>query len=259
MLVSGAVGDGSTTSRFSWESARSRFTLPFRVQRSHVWIVGAIVAVVCALPVMAVLVFANAGHRSTPHPPGMVMRVEERQVESPLDTISVFAVDRGGPAIAVFTSDGTVHTAGPGGAQTLSLAHKATCRIYRYPDGVLLEQVTDAAARKLLETQLPSRRDQLVGDFDGDGTIDGLTFDRDGLVRIRSGSEGRVLFEDRDDLEYENEERAFFLGDLDGDGSSEVALTHPRMDRSRYDLELWDLLFGAKSWVSVVSWSRMDR
>ena len=68
-----------------------------------------------------------------------------------------------------------------------------------------------------------------------------------------------MLFEDQDPLEYQCDDRAFVLGDLDGDGFSEVALVHPRSDRSTYDLELWDLLFGAKSWISVVSGSRIAR
>ena len=100
----------------------------------------------------------------------------------------------------------------------------------------------------------------MIGDFDGDGTADiletgsGLEY---GSIRIRSGADGRVLFEDVDDLEYESTDRAVPLGDLDGDGRSELALIHPRMDRSNYDLELWDLLFGAKSWVTIVSGARL--
>jgi len=68
-----------------------------------------------------------------------------------------------------------------------------------------------------------------------------------------------VLFEDTDPLEYECDARAFALGDLDGDGFSELALVHPPEDRSTYDVELWDRLFGAKSWISVVSGARVAR
>jgi hypothetical protein len=32
---------------------------------------------------------------------------------------------------------------------------------------------------------------------------------------------------------------------------------HPRMDRSAYDFELGDALFGARSWISIVSGSRL--
>jgi hypothetical protein len=67
------------------------------------------------------------------------------------------------------------------------------------------------------------------------------------------------LLEDSDPLEYESDDRVRVLGDLDGDGFAEIALVHPRMDRSRYDFELWDALFGAKSWVTVVSGSRIKR
>ncbi|MEQ1735607.1 MAG: hypothetical protein ABL886_04295, partial [Rhodoglobus sp.] len=64
---------------------------------------------------------------------------------------------------------------------------------------------------------------------------------------------GSVLFEDADPIEYEPQRRAFPLGDVDGDGCAELALVHPRGDRSGYDLELWDRLLGAKSWVTIVS------
>lgn len=252
------VSSTSGLSGSAWNDASERIELPRRAERRNHWLLWSIVVAVLALPCAGVFVLANSGHRAAPHPLGMVFRVEERAVESPFDKVVVFAVDRDGPAIAVFTSDGTIDSSDSSEGQRLIRAHKAMCRIYRYPGGELLERVTDAAARTLLETKLPSERDQCVGDFDGDGTIDGITFDRDGFVSIRSGTQGRVLFEDRDELEYENPNRAFFLGDLDGDGTSEVALVHPRQDRSRYDFELWDALFGAKSWVSVVSWSRMD-
>ena len=81
----------------------------------------------------------------------------------------------------------------------------------------------------------------------------------DGVVQVRSGRDGRVLFEDADPLEYESEDRAVPLDDLDGDGCSELALLHPRMDRSDYDWEPFDLVFGAKSWITVVSGARATR
>jgi hypothetical protein len=34
---------------------------------------------------------------------------------------------------------------------------------------------------------------------------------------------------------------------------------HPREDRSTYAFELWDRLFGAKSWISIASGSRVAR
>ena len=113
-------------------------------------------------------------------------------------------------------------------------------------------------------------------DFDGDGMADQVMAGRrfnpgarpdpatgrfldHGTVQVRSGRDGRVLFENRDPLEYESDARAFPLGDLDGDGCAELALVHPRMDRSRYDLELVDRLFGAKSWVTIVSGAQATR
>jgi hypothetical protein len=81
----------------------------------------------------------------------------------------------------------------------------------------------------------------------------------DGWVRVRSGVDGRELWSSHDPLEYESKDRLTPLGDLDGDGFAELAVLHPRRDRSRYDWELLDLAFGAKSRLSIVFGSRVAR
>jgi hypothetical protein len=133
--------------------------------------------------------------------------------------------------------------------------------IYRYPSGEHLKELSGVEAEHaMMERSLVKPESPLACDLDGDGIADlvetGTTAEY-GVSRVRSGADGRVLFENVDDLEYESSDRAVCLGDLDGDGRSEIALIHPRMDRSRYDFELWDLLFGAKSWITVVSGGRL--
>jgi hypothetical protein len=197
---------------------------------------------------------ARAGHRRPPEPRGMVFRAEVRKVESPMDRFDVRAIELGGRAIAIWArASGQI---------------PARLVIHRYPDGDLLEVLVGTDAERAWR-ELPRVPD--VGgaieafDFDGDGTADELESepvmqDRDyGVVRIRSGRDRRLLFLDEDELEYETWDRAVPLGDLDGDGCSELALLHPRMDRSGYDLELWDWLLGAKSWVTIVSGGRATR
>lgn len=92
-------------------------------------------------------------------------------------------------------------------------------------------------------------------DFDGDGIDDRTVFEKvdHGRAIVESGRDGSVLLESIEPLEYESNDRLTLLGDLDGDGFSELAVAHPRDDRSKYDWELFDAVFGAKSWLSVVS------
>lgn len=96
-------------------------------------------------------------------------------------------------------------------------------------------------------------------DFDGDATEDLIQIQPGGvrgLIRVVSGSSGALLFEDRDDLQYEDGNRAFSLGDIDDDGLSELALVYPRIDRSSYDLDILDWCFGVQSWITVVKYVR---
>lgn len=90
-------------------------------------------------------------------------------------------------------------------------------------------------------------------DLDGDGTDDALSELPYGTTTITSGRDGTTLFVDRDPLEYESHQRARLLGDLDGDGHGDFALLHPRSDRSKYDIELLDRIYGAKSWITLIS------
>lgn len=208
-------------------------------------LLGATVVVLLLLGVAAYL-SAHGGHRRPPNPRGMVMRLEARAVRHPMDRILVSAVERDGTAILVEAGehyvDGLVTAADPFG-WVLSF--------HRYPTGELL-----AAEREPVTGTPVVRPAAVFFDFDGDGADDrvevgaGREF---GIVRVHSGSGGRVLFEDRDPLEYECADRAFELPDLDGDGCAELALVHPRQDRSRYDFELWDRLLGARSWITIVS------
>lgn len=202
--------------------------------------------VACALLAIAAYLAAYGGHRRPPSPRGMLMRLEVRAVRHPMDRIFVGAAERDGPAIVVEAGEHVVQ-----GQAIAGDPHTWTISFHRVPTGELLAVESERA------TAAPIVRPAAVFfDFDGDGSDDPLEVagrGEEGVVRVRSGSDGRVLFEDRDPLEYECADRAFELPDLDGDGCAELALVHPRMDRSRYDLELGDRLFGARSWITVVS------
>jgi hypothetical protein len=179
----------------------------------------------------------------------MVFRAEAREAQHPIDCFGVYAIDRGGPAVAVFSA--------------MTNDAPAMLAVYRYPDGTRVETLTGADALQLqVELAPTSIRAAERFDFDADGAFDtievgqGVDF---GTVRVRSGADQRVIFENDDPLEYECRARAIPLSDIDGDGYSELALLHPRTDRSRYDIEPIDWIFGAKSWVTIVSGARIER
>ena len=227
-------------------------------ERTHAWtwqrVLFAESLVFSALTAGALFVGAHSGHRRAPTPQGMVFRIETREVRSPFDAIVVKAAHIGRPAIIV---EAPIHDENAWITSTER-------RTYAYPEGTLLE------TKIILSLDRSPAPPPAPFDFDGDGTVDrvlGSPSDRvhleehidDGIVRVRSGATGAVLFEDHDEIEYEFNERAFPLGDLDGDGYAELALLHPRMNRSAYDLELWDLMLGTNSWVTIVSGSRVAK
>ena len=193
--------------------------------------------------------------RTLPRPRGTGQRVRgsATTMSTTANTVApnpdeLVVVDRNGPAVAIFDSGGC-----PG---TTSAEFRPTITIVRYPSGELLAQWVEPT-EELRQELLNSRLANKCFDFDGNGVEDRTEWDNDGWVRVRSGVDGRELWSSHDPLEYEWVQRITPLGDLDGDGFAEIAVLHPRQDRSRYDWELFDLAFGAKSWLSIVSGSRV--
>jgi hypothetical protein len=200
-------------------------------------LLGLVFAIVAAWPTWS-------AHRRTPEVAGLMFQVElPAVVAPPFERFIVYSIDRGGPAVVVIRS--------------VNAPLPTQLTVCRYPTGEVLEHVANCSAADLdrvaAERIAPERRDF---DFDGDGSSDATSWE-EGLgprsAAVESGSDGSVLFESREPLEYESNDRLRLLGDLDGDGCSELAVLHPRMDRSRYDFEPLDRMYGAKSWLSVVS------
>ncbi|MCK6445606.1 MAG: VCBS repeat-containing protein [Planctomycetes bacterium] len=184
--------------------------------------------------------------RVPPTVAGTLFRVELPEAGSFFtDRLNVFAIDRDGPAIAAIE---------PG-----DLQRPRVLVVHRFPSGELLERRDPCTAADVARVEAERRStppSHQRFDLDGDGSLDLLVVDRglcEGHAEIRSGADDRVLFVSDDPLEYESTDRVTFLGDLDGDGCSELAVWHPRSDRSRYDFELMDMVFGVKSWLSIVS------
>jgi hypothetical protein len=192
----------------------------------------------CALPLGLLTLDLLDPYRWPPSPDGLVLRVPIGAVEFPERHVAVV------PA--------------PGG--------RAALRVRSW--------YSDGRAGEVFEVDYPSGRVRPVTpgegaplswatpqlDLDGDGVADGLRIGPDlfeRTVEVVSGASGVVLFRDRDRFEYARKERAFPLGDLDGDGFGELALVHPREDRSTYDIEPLDSLLGVHGWVTVISGSRL--
>ena len=188
-------------------------------------------------------------HRRTPNPRGLVLQLELRESASPLERWEFLPIERDGPAIAIVDH----------GASEFP----KSLIVVRHPSGEILQLVepaTDAdfdAARAARWTKSAS-----AFDFDGDGIGDQVGTGGDaryGSGLVLSGVDDRELWSDEDPLEYESNDRLTPLGDLDGDGCAELAVWHPRFDRSDYDTELVDAIVGAKSWLSIVSGARATR
>lgn len=93
-------------------------------------------------------------------------------------------------------------------------------------------------------------------DFDGDGVEDAVAtrrWDGSSHVTVESGASGGTLFMYEESCGRWVHSRAVALPDLDGDGRSELAVIHPRVDRSVFDDHFCDSFVDVKSWVTIVS------
>lgn len=211
------------------------------------------IAAFALLSVGVVLAFLTKDwwdHRIAPWPKGAVLRVELPEDLFLGPSFKVAALERDGPAIAVHRSAGHPKT---------SYAHvRETLLVVRYPSGELLERIESPTAEQLAEFNAARAAAPTAFDFDGDGASD-ITRCDDGRAWVERGSGGSPLWQHSDDLSYELKERLTPLRDLDGDGCSELAVLHPRHDRSVYDFEPFDALLGSVSWLTVVSGAKAMR
>ena len=205
------------------------------VRRSPWILIGC--AGLLVLPIAAVLaVLAADPYRRPPKPEGMALRIPFGEVRDPLGRVLVAPSPGGRAAFRVrnpFAQDGE-------------------------PPAFEVDYPSGATRALSAEDPLPPAP---FFDLDGDGVEDRLwigTGPETSIVRILSGASGAVLVEDDDPFEYANPQRAFPLGDLDGDGYGELALVHPRESRT-YDFHPGDRIFGVSSWVTVISGARLAR
>lgn len=222
------------------------------LDRLRAWGVGAF----ALLSVGVVLAFLTKDwwdHRIAPWPKGAVLRVElpEHHLAWLGPMFQVAVLERDGPAIAVHWD-----AEGP----ESSFAHvRETLLIVRYPSGELLERIESPTSEQLAEFSAARTLAATTPfDFDGDGASDLVRCDG-ARACVEDSSGGLPLWQQSDNLEYEHRERLTRLRDLDGDGCSELAVLHPRGDRSNYDFEPFDALLGAKSWLTVVSGAKATR
>ena len=223
------------------------------LDRLRVWGVGAFAALSVA-SVFAFLTLDWWDHRLAPRPTGAVLRVElpEEQFFFGGPFFRVAALDRDGPAIAVLWGGRYVSAS--------AAPEPYTLLVVRYPSGEVLERTVGPSRKQLDEFAAGSSTTAARRfDFDGDGVEDRAKCGNRGRAWVESGATGVIFWAQREELEYENWERLTPLGDLDGDGCSELAVIHPRQDRSKYDFELFDAVFGATSWLTVVSGARATR
>ena len=190
---------------------------------------GCFVAI--ALGSFAVWLGSFDDRRWAPSPDGMELRIEFRETRSPFDTVQIMPAPNGQLAFLV-------RSRGP------ELDSYVVDEVL-YPSGEL---------RRIASPDIGRFAEPF--DLDGDGVADEVSVNGE-TVLVRSGMDGRELFRQQDHLEYETRVRAFPLGDLDGDGFGELAVFHPRSDRSDYDWNVADMLFGVTSWITVVSGSNM--
>jgi hypothetical protein len=176
-------------------------------------------------------------YRRAPSPDGMVLRVALGEVLHPMDGLSLALADPGRAAFRV-------RRISPGRELTETFE-------VEYPSG---RTVAVGADENFENASFPAL------DLDGDGTEDRVVLGEGvdaGLVRIVAGASGATLFEYVDESEYFYGRTAFALGDLDGDGYGELALLHPRRNRNAYDMQPADVIPGIRSYVTVISGSRL--
>lgn len=101
----------------------------------------------------------------------------------------------------------------------------------------------------------PGGVDERPFDFDGDGVEDAVTTEGVGthsVVAVSSGATGELLFEHRESGASYVPVRGRPLPDLDGDGRSELAVYHPRLDRSVHGESFCDRWIDVRSWITIV-------
>lgn len=207
-------------------------------------------AVGCGSPAVALLFLALLAlavvmfnvfdpYRREPAPDGLTLRIAFGEVENPIQRVVVVPAADGRSAFRIHNP-----FAGHGEPAILEV---------EYPSGET-RAVADQA-EGMAGSKAP------FFDLDGDAVEDRISIDAwpdDNRLQVLSGASGAILLEDEDRFEYANPERAFPLGDLDGDGFGELALVHPRENRT-YDFHPGDSWFGVSSWVTVISGAKLCR
>ncbi|MEM9382001.1 MAG: hypothetical protein AAGB93_18745 [Planctomycetota bacterium] len=171
------------------------------------------------------------GYHVRPRPDGMRLRVDLPPSQFPHDRPSVRVLAGDEPALEVRGLRGGPH-------------------VFSVASGDRLAAVGPPSDP---ETVAPG-----AFDFDGDGVEDeivgAITEGGRSVLRVVCGATGRVLFGNVDPMGYTPTDRGRPLPDLDGDGRSELAVYHPRDDRSTYDFEVVDAVLDVTSWMTVVSY-----
>lgn len=215
--------------------------------RAVAWSFGGAIAAFTLAGGVLIAIDRAAGYQGKPRPAGSVLVVRiGGELWSALGTTRtrVEVVQRE-PAILAVHDTGSP----PFGSEDFGTPKSVATLSFEYPSG---------RRRSLGEQGAQPLVAKLPFDFDADGVEDEVTSSlAEGRsvsrVEVLSGATGAVLFRDDDPHLYTQVLRGFPLGDLDGDGFAELALLHPRCDRSGFDMVLGDDLLGARSWLSVVS------
>lgn len=211
--------------------------------RVPVWVVGLLaLAALLACVIGALLVWADADpYRRPPAPPGLRVSVPIWPSVHPFQVARVGSESSRPGTFLVWEESPAAGARGRGPI--------ARFRRFEFPGGDPLEP-GPAVQQAPEETAL--------FDFDGDGVADEVHHLEKAYpktVRVLSGADAAVLFEWQDPHASGFGPIGWGQGDWDGDGRSELAILSMRYDRSTYDWSIPDALFGARSWVSIVSWT----